>query len=130
RTQRNAHKSALHCSLGKLKSKNLIEFIGKKKEHLEKLLRTTEQRLEQAAAGSSRGAETEGLQKSLQSFQMQEAKAIADRLKAATAEAPKLESKAFGLPQTSEQKKEIEACKSKLDTVIDTATRTCGGIPE
>uniref|UniRef100_A0A1I8GMS1 RING-type domain-containing protein n=1 Tax=Macrostomum lignano TaxID=282301 RepID=A0A1I8GMS1_9PLAT len=114
----------------KAQIKNLIEFIGKKKEHLEKLLRATEQRLEQAAAGSSRGAETEGLKKSLQSFQLKEAKAISDRLKAATAEAPKLESKAFGSPPTSEQKKEIEACKSKLDTVIDTATKTCGGIPE
>ncbi|PAA67345.1 hypothetical protein BOX15_Mlig005097g1 [Macrostomum lignano] len=111
----------------KAQIKSLIEFIDIEKERLEELLRVTEQRLEQAAAGSSRRAEADDLRASLRSSQLQQAKAIADQLKVA-ATAPKLDSQDFGWPPTDEQTKEIEACKAKLDIVIGTATGICGGV--
>ncbi|PAA87949.1 hypothetical protein BOX15_Mlig033057g1 [Macrostomum lignano] len=105
---------------------SLIEFIDIEKERLEELLRATEQRLEQAAAGSSRRAEADGLRASIRSGQLQQAKAIADQLQAAATEAPKLDSQDFGLPPTDEQKNEIEAGKAKLETIIRTAAEICG----
>ncbi|PAA54388.1 hypothetical protein BOX15_Mlig019194g1 [Macrostomum lignano] len=104
---------------------SFIEFIDVKKKSLEELLRTTEQRLEQAAAGSSRRAEADGLRTALQSDQLKEAKAIGDRLKSAFSKAPKLDSQKLGLPPTEEQKNEIEACKAKLSTIIETTRENC-----